>query len=339
MISLCQYILAIFVILLHVQRIFSNDILHFIQKSIFSRMAVPFFMVCTSFFIRAKEVSNQKALDSYLKKSFKTYLGLSLLYLPYASLYFVKLKIPLSSLPLAFCTAILYLGMCYHLWYFPALFFGLKLTDIFSKRYRRKTVLLICLLLYIIGAIETYSAYLKTSPLISFYVLYKNYFLTTRNGLFYAPIFIFLGRIAFDYRNKDLLSASPFAKLLISFALFLMEGSLIYIHQGDDKNFMLSLIPFTLFLFNWVSRTHLFQDKNWYQLKLYSVAYFFFHPIFIEIAFYMIKDFPLKKWERGLYVSLFTLGFTHAIALLYQVIHSQKMTRVVSLPAREPKTE
>lgn len=43
MLSLFQYVASILVILVHCQRLFPNEILHFTQKSMFGRMAVPFF--------------------------------------------------------------------------------------------------------------------------------------------------------------------------------------------------------------------------------------------------------------------------------------------------------
>lgn len=43
MLSLFQYVASILVVLVHCQRLFPNEILHFTQKSMFGRMAVPFF--------------------------------------------------------------------------------------------------------------------------------------------------------------------------------------------------------------------------------------------------------------------------------------------------------
>ncbi len=177
-------------------------------------------------------------------------------------------------------------------------FFGLKLTAFFSSKFSKKIVFIVCLLLYLIGTIETYSAYLGDSILLELYKGYKHYFLTTRNGLFYTPIYIFLGQFAFEYRNSDFLMSNPLIKLLASFVVLLAEASRIYLNQGDDKNFFISLIPFTLFLFNWVSRTNLSKYRKWGKLKIYSVAYYFFHPIFIEIGFYVINKFDLKIWEK-----------------------------------------
>ena len=54
-------------------------------------------------------------------------------------------------------------------------------------------------LLYCWGLIETYSAYLDTTSLIKGYQLYSNLFFTARNGLFYTPVFIYMGYYLYDH--------------------------------------------------------------------------------------------------------------------------------------------
>ena len=69
--------------------------------------------------------------------------------------------------------------------------------------------------------------------------------------------------------------------------------------QGLDKNFFFALIPFTLFLFNWLLKTQWKREKNWRHLKDLSIHYFFLHPIFIELSFFLLKSQQLTKWENG----------------------------------------
>ncbi|MFH6635872.1 hypothetical protein QE557_04190 [Streptococcus suis] len=71
LLSLIQFIGAILVIALHCRRLFEADPLHFIQKSIFSRMVVPYFMVTASFFLRRNYPSLSK---QYLIRYSKQYL-------------------------------------------------------------------------------------------------------------------------------------------------------------------------------------------------------------------------------------------------------------------------
>lgn len=242
-ISLFQYLFAVLVLLLHARRVFPNDVLHFIQKSLFSRMAVPFFLISASFLISLRIDQNQTGLKPYLKKSIKTYLCLSLLYLPYALFYVLNSGYPVSAAPIGAFIALFYTGMCYHLWYFPAFFLGLLIVHCLRKVFDSKWTAVICLLLYLLGSVETYSAYLEHTVIVDIYQSYKAVFLTTRNGFFYAPIFVYSGQLAYQYRDSPLLQNYPVRKLLLSSLLLSAEGYLIFLNQGQDKNFFLALVP------------------------------------------------------------------------------------------------
>ena len=50
LLSLFQYIASVLVIMVHCQRLFEHEALHFVQKSMFGRMAVPFFLNFFSLF-------------------------------------------------------------------------------------------------------------------------------------------------------------------------------------------------------------------------------------------------------------------------------------------------
>ncbi|HHW3837397.1 acyltransferase [Streptococcus suis] len=315
MLSLFQYIFAVLVILLHSQRIFENDWMHFIQKSIFSRMAVPFFIVSTSFFIQLNTSTGKSNLVNYLSSSLRVYLFLSLLYLPYAFFFFVRLGYSPFLLPFATLFALFYSGTAYHLWYFPALFLGLLIVDFLKKQFSSRLTFFICLLLFLIGSIETYSGYLKDSCLIQFYNLYRDFFFTSRNGFFFVPIFVYLGQLVYSKKDYPFLNSYPITKLILSFVLFLIEAYFIFLNQGYDKNFFYTLIPFTLFLFNWVIRSSLFTNKKWYKLKLFSIYYFFYHPIFIELGFLFVHQYQLENWQNGILVASFTLIMTHCVSL------------------------
>lgn len=315
-ISIFQFIFSILVILLHADRIFPSNSLHFIQKSIFSRMAVPFFIVCSVFIFYSKIDTNKQTMSTLLKKHVRSYLFWFLIYLPYALIYFFTLKLPLNFLPLGFIFALLYTGSCYHLWYYPALITGITIVNFLKSHFNFRLVLVLSFLFYLIGATETYSAYLDNTKWLSIYMEYKDIFLTSRNGIFFTPVFICIGSIAYRYRDHSLLDYRPGFKLVISSILFAIEGYFIFINQGIDKNFYISLLPFSLFLFNFISRSSLLIDKNLFHLKSLSNYYFFLHPIFIETSFYFLKQTALPVWQKGTITAFVSILGTHILSSL-----------------------
>ena len=316
MVSLLQFVFAILVIMLHSSRVFQNDAYHFIQKSIFSRMAVPFFVVCSSFFVRKKTSQNSTYQNKYLKNYVKTYLVWSAVFIPYGLFYFSSLSLPPVLIPLGLLVALLYTGICYHLWYIPAVLTGTYLVNRALRRVRFKYTIFLSLVLFAVGSIETYSAFFENTKLLSIYESYASVFFTSRNGLFFIPIFVCIGYLLYDYREHTTFTQHYLIKLLVAFLALCLEGFIIFPKQGIDKNFLFALIPFSMFLFNWAIRTELFRDKSFYKLKQLSTLYFFIHPIFIEIISIPALVSLFKVSYFGWIKFLFTLISTHLLSLV-----------------------
>lgn len=87
LLSLFQYIASVLVILIHCQRLFEHEALHFVQKSMFGRMAVPFFLISSAYFFPSTLEARARfyETDSVYQRHFK---GLLLLELGLSSLCF-----------------------------------------------------------------------------------------------------------------------------------------------------------------------------------------------------------------------------------------------------------
>ena len=313
-ISFFQYLFAIAVILVHSGRLTSYEPLHFGLKSMLGRLAVPFFIVCASFFLK-HSLGNSKKMKAYLVKIVKNYLFWSFVYLPYAWLFFSSLHLPVYLFPAGILIALVYLGMCYQLWYIPAFLLGLFLVNQLVKRLGMVWTGLITFLLYCWGLIETYSAYLDTTSLLKGYQLYSNLFFTARNGLFYTPIFIYMGYYLYDHFHAQAFSIHRWQKLALAFGLLCLEGIIIFQHEGIDKNFFF-LLPFvTVYLVNAGLRSSFLKSYDLQYLKQMSIALYFSHPIFIEWARYGFSSLPLSYPDRGKLIFVTALFGSHLFGL------------------------
>ena len=314
-ISFFQYLFAIAVILVHSGRLTSYEPLHFGLKSMLGRLAVPFFIVCASFFLK-HSLGNSKKMKAYLVKIVKNYLFWSFVYLPYAWLFFSSLHLPVYLFPAGILIALVYLGMCYQLWYIPAFLLGLFLVNQLVKRLGMVWTGLITFLLYCWGLIETYSAYLDTTSLLKGYQLYSNLFFTARNGLFYTPIFIYMGYYLYDHFHAQAFSIHRWQKLALAFGLLCLEGIIIFQHQGIDKNFFF-LLPFvTVYFVNACLRSSFLKSYDLQYLKQMSIALYFSHPIFIEWARYGFSSLPLSYPDRGKLIFVTALFGSHLFGLV-----------------------
>ena len=320
-ISFFQYLFAIAVILVHSGRLTSYEPLHFGLKSMLGRLAVPFFIVCASFFLK-HSLGNSQKMKAYLVKIVKTYLFWSFVYLPYAWVFFSSLRLPVYLFPAGVLIALIYLGMCYQLWYIPAFLLGLFLVNQLVKHLGMVWTGLITLLLYCWGLIETYSAYLDTTSLLKGYQLYSNLFFTARNGLFYTPIFIYMGYYLYDHFHAQVFSIHRWQKLALAFGLLCLEGIIIFQHEGIDKNFFF-LLPFvTVYLVNACLRSSFLKSYDLQYLKQMSMALYFSHPIFIEWARYGFSNVPLSYPDRGKLIFVTALLGSHLFGLAMLSYHS-----------------
>lgn len=320
-ISLFQYLFAIAVILVHSGRLTSYEPVHFGLKNILGRLAVPFFIVCASFFLK-QSLRDARKMKTYLVKIVKTYLFWSCVYLPYAWVFFSSLHLPVYLFPAGILIALLYLGMCYQLWYIPAFLLGLFLVIHLVKRLGMVWTGVITFLLYCWGLIETYSAYLDTTSLLKGYQLYSNLFFTARNGLFYTPIFIFMGYYLYDHFYAQTFKVHRWQKLSLAFGLFCLEGLIIFQHEGIDKNFFLFLPFVTVYLVNACLRSSFLKSYDLQCLKQMSMALYFSHPIFIEWARYGFSNVPLSYPDRGKLIFVTALLGSHLFGLAMLSYHS-----------------
>lgn len=313
-ISFFQYLFAIAVILVHSGRLTSYEPLHFGLKSMLGRLAVPFFIISASFFLR-QLLGNSQKMKAYLAKIVKNYLFWSFVYLPYAWLFFSSLHLPVYIFPAGVLIALIYLGMCYQLWYIPAFLLGLFLVNQLVKRLGMVWTGFLALLLYCWGLIETYSAYLDTTSLLKGYQLYSNLFFTARNGLFYTPIFIYMGYYLYDQFHAQTFKVHRWQKLSLAFGLFCIEGTIIFQHQGIDKNFFLLLPIVTVYFVNACLRSSFLKSYDLQYLKQMSIALYFSHPIFIEWARYGFSSLPLTYPDRGKLIFVTALFGSHLFGL------------------------
>lgn len=308
LLDLTHYIASLFVILIHCGRLTENEFIHFTLKVFFGRLAVPLFLITAGYFFYLKQQANPAYPHSYFKRQWKVYLFWSFVYLPYG-IWFVKHlsldpKLYLAALPVGFG----YLGFCYHLWYFPALFFGLYLVRKLLRHFSFPVVFGICFLLFTIGAIETYSGYLEGTKIQAIYAMYQHFFFTTRNGLFYTPIFLLIGfylAVKKPFSKKFRCLGLGFSVLCLAF-----ESVLVCLKQGADKNFLFSLIPVSLFLMELLLRSTNFANREFSHLRKTAQFLYFMHPLFLESSKGLFHHFGFGELQGiPLFVCSYVLTF------------------------------
>ncbi len=308
--DLIHFIGSLLIILIHNGRLTDSALLQYILTTL-GRLAVPTFLISSTYFFRIKNRTTADYSKRYFKKNLKEYLFWSLFYLPYGFFYLTQTNTPLSLYPVALVLAFLFLGTCYHLWYYPALFFSLWLIKSMTVKSPQVLLWLTVFLLFSFGACETYAGYLSGSFIGTIYDHYHQLFITTRIGLFFSPIFILFGFFLADSKNdKFIYNKLPF-KLFLCSILLIIESYFIYLQPGNDRNFLFSTLPLSFFLVAFCLQTNWFKTADFTYLKKLSKYFFLLHPIFLE-------SLKLGHYRRiSLFLLTLLLTFFTAILVVY----------------------
>ena len=327
-IDILKYVCAILIIILHL-RPFQNfsDELDLAFNNIITRICVPMFFLITGYFVAKKEKDSPNYIKNYIKKTIPLYLVWSAIYIPviigYAisnistiNNYLSSITMPLyflipliiAIIPIALIIALIYTGVYYHLWYFPALICSLIVLSKWKKKFNIKILLAISFVLLLFGATETYYGTLpfNIQRLLSFYY---NIFFTTRNFLFFGLFYVVLGY--FMGSKKDLYSKYCFEKLVIWIFFLIFEAVILHDMDRLNSNILLSCVPLTYYLF--ISAIYLSNNlKISFPFRDLSKYYYFIHPMIIFIISILFKEISNYPYINILIV----LVITHIISII-----------------------
>ena len=156
----------------------------FFLTRVLARLAVPFFFIVSGYFLAKGQ---WKHTGRFLRKTLLLYLAAVALYLPlnwYNGGYS----------PLEWVKKLLADGTLYHLWYFPAVLLGVVVARNLA-RLPHSAALGVAAVLYLIGVGgDSWYGLVSQAPALE--ELYGGIFQVfdyTRNGLFFAPLFLLLG--------------------------------------------------------------------------------------------------------------------------------------------------
>ena len=166
-----RIVCAVLVIMIHTQPFTCiNDYVDLTITRILARIAVPFFIMVTGYFVMPSEQNphspdKKQAFIRYSKKLLHYYLIAVILYLP-LNWYAGAFKDGFH--PAAIAKALFLDGTFYHLWYFPALLFGGTLVYLLSKKLSFSSLFFTSCILYLIGLFgDSYYGMIAKSPIIS----------------------------------------------------------------------------------------------------------------------------------------------------------------------------
>ena len=247
-----RLIAAVLVITIHTSPLASyNTTGDFILTRVIARVAVPFFFMTTGYFTLSRYHYDNRKLLGFLKKTGIIYVAAIAVYLPlniYNGYFNQANLLPNMLKDLVFD------GTLYHLWYLPASMLGMLIAWQLVQKLDYSKGLIVAGLLYLIGLFgdSYYGIAVKLPGVKSIYDLLFELFDYTRNGIFFAPVFLMLGGLIAE-KKRRMTQTQAIVGLIGSFLLLIAEAMLLHKNgfQRHDSMYVF-LLPCMVFLFHFV---------------------------------------------------------------------------------------
>lgn len=343
--DLFRFLSSIIIIVLHARPFFTVSYeIDMAINNIIGRICVPFFFFISGYFAAKQEQKKLDYIRSYIRSMIPVYLLWSAVYLPWslslAAPYIQQVSgllctiglptaiqnlLLLLLVPLAVIVALLYSGVYYHLWYFPALLLSMLVLRWWKRKYSLRGLLTVSFVLLLFGATETYYGFCGQffQSLLHYYYAV---FFTTRNFLFFALFYVTLGY--WMGKQEQPASSLCFLKLLLSIAALVGEGMLLQTTQRLDSNILLACVPLVYYLFSCLLYTNIHVPQlSEIPFRAISKYYYLVHPLmilFVHAWFPQVDSF----WMAVAKV-VCVLCCTHICTLL--LIHMKKRYPAVPL--------
>ena len=217
----------------------------------------------------------------------------------------------------------------YHLWYFPALIFGLLFIYLLFRYVKPVFVLSLSMALFVLGSLADsyYGATASLPWLHKLTDIYLKMFETSRNGIFYGILFLAIG--AFLARRPLYLKAKRARNLFILFfiGLFVESGILKYYSWQRDYNFLYTAIPAAIFLFLWLKEVDLKEAGIYRKLREASVLIYCSHGLFVILVPVLFNIFGFGSYIENSMVK-FWLVFVITAAFSWAILWLEKFPRL-----------
>lgn len=288
-IDMMRIFAAIFVVAIHIAPFAQiNPTLDIVVTRIIGRLAVPFFFITTSFFLFQDGYPSVQRIQKTFKQLLQWYLIASIIYIP---LMFYNDYFHQDYLFIELMKDIFIDGMFYHLWYFPAVMIGLIIVLIIEK-YCPKYSLLVVIFLYAIGLCgDSYYYFItQVSFFKSLYTFLFQFMDYTRNGFFFAPLFVMIG-VIFSKQKRHFKRFISFLLFLLSLILMTIEASFVHslsLFKHDSMYLLLSVVSYFLF-----AVLISYRGQRIPQYQTISLCVYIIHPLMIVIVRMIGK---VMKW-------------------------------------------
>lgn len=300
-IDIAKFLAAITVIYIHVPLMltYSENVNYWFM--LLTRWAVPFFFISSAFFLfeklnKSQEQEKSKVIFKYCKNIASIWVLWTVIYLVFdiVNLIFVRNIMPNNIGTILWylkitLRAIIFDGISGHLWYLTATIISTLIVCFLKNKLSNKKVGIIVIALFIIGLVGNTYKFLIPTSLFGLYSKIIGIIISTRNGLFWAPLLVFIGSLLSD--NKERISKIPKKTTTICFwvLIILMLGEAAIVksltESYENLDMWISMVPISICIFICFYNVNAkISSNNALAIRNMSLTIYLIHPMIIYIT-------------------------------------------------------
>ena len=319
-IDLTKFIAALFIVAIHAPPFLSiNSDLDFFMIEGIARMAVPFYFIAAGFFLAGK-IHDYGSVKKYVLRMLRLYVIWTVLYLPFIiSKASLELDRTFAFQIVVFIRDFLFVGSYGQLWYLPSLAVAVLGLHFLMRYLSEKKVFVLAIAAFAVGLLgESYLGLLKNIPAIDgLFSIYLRLFGTTRNALFFAPVFLMTG-IRIKNGKMPISRKNAAIGLFVSVVALLCEVAMLrHFELANDYNLLISLLPASIFLFSFLKQTALQNTPVFHYLRQCSILIYVLHVMVICIYSALVVSVPPLNHSFISYVAIVSITLALSMLALY----------------------
>lgn len=327
--DIAKFLCAILVIGIHTEPFAFNFLL---DKGfgLITRLAVPFFLLSSSYFLfRKRNEDKIFSIKPYIFRVIKFYFFWSLIYLPIRIYGWVEGKTSFNEITVLYIKDIFINGTYPHLWFLPALIIGVILVGALLRFCEIEVIVSISLILFFIGIM--FSTYL---PLIENTISGGGGiidYIGTRNGIFYGFVYVALG--AWLSMRNSIVERVDMRKWIVGFFLSMfalgVESVLaIFFIETQATILWFSVIPATICFFVITLKINVINESSTTILfRKASILMYASHYLFIVLFMSIFKHVSDSVIYHPL---LFMCVSVTTIALSIIIVNASNRVRLLN---------
>lgn len=348
-IDLGKFICAVFIIMIHVAPFGITDtgsIYYYLNYGIrhyIARIAVPFFFICSGYFLYRK--TSLSTFNIYHSKKYvfhilKLYFIWSIIYLPIVIYGIYKSQNSYLHSIAGYIHSVIFTGSYTHLWYLNGLIVAVCLTSfMLYKGIKPMRIIVFASCLYFIGLFD--------HSLFGFIIPIRDHFpfvwkvikilgkiiVTTRNGFFFGFLFVAIGML-FAYYEINISKIKSIVSFIISMLLLFVEVFLVKKYDFiKERDMYVFLVPSAFFMFSFIKQIELQNKKIYKVLRAMSSLMFYIHLWVNWVINKVIKNMGISTHNsciQFISVLVITLFLSYTIYFLSNTKQFRLLKRLYS---------